>query len=106
MFCYVPLFVHVCATDQFDTEVEFQNFRGNNFQFNLFQHALEILLETVHNDDFITFVESVGQLVGNRIKTPLHIGLFCINIEQAISLMGKSSNIHDSSNKGIENIQI
>lgn len=69
-------------------------------------HPFEVLLESVHYDDFVSSIEFMGQLMRYRVKFSLHVALLGINIEQTVSLVGESGDIDDAPDEGVEYLHV
>lgn len=69
-------------------------------------HSLEVALVSVHDDVFVTLVVLMGHLLSERLDGPLHEGLFSINVEQAISLVRKVSELVKHNREGVEHFEV
>ena len=65
LFCKIAFLVHICPSNQLDAQIKAELFRGFDFKWDYFNHALQILLVAIHNDDFVSTIKPVGQLVSD-----------------------------------------
>ena len=82
------LLIHVCPANQLDAKIVSHPPRGLYLEGHLSDHPFQVLLEPIHYNRFIASVESVSQLVRDRVEASLHIGLLCVYVKKTITLMG------------------
>jgi hypothetical protein len=99
-------FVHVSSSDQFDTKVVSHHLGGSYLKRYDLLHPLEILLETIHYDVFLTSVVFLSKLLPERFDGRLHESLLSIDVKRTISLIGQFGDVVALSGELFEYLQI
>jgi hypothetical protein len=105
-FGELALLVHVCSTDELDTEVEAKGLRCLYFTRNHVGHALHVALVTVHDDGLVAAVVPVGHLLAERLDSGLDESLLSIHVEGTVALISIVSQSINPTNKFVEIVKI
>lgn len=89
LLCDVSFFIHISATYHLHTKVKAERFRSLDFHRDGLLHALQVVLESVHDYNLLAHVEGVGHLLSEGFNSGLNKRLFGVDVEQAISLTRK-----------------
>ena len=78
--------IHVCASDQLDSEIVAKDLRSLNFISNDLLHSLEIALVAIHDYGFVSDIEFMSELLSERLDSSLHEGFLSFYVQHAVLL--------------------
>ena len=82
----LALFVHIGASNHFDTKVVPKDFGSFYFHGYDTLHSLEVVLVAVHDHHFLTDVQMVCHLLAKGFNSCLNISLFSVDVKKTIPI--------------------
>ena len=93
LFGQLPFFIHICSSDELNTEVVAKDLGCGNLEGHGLFHSFEVLLVPIHDDVLLTSVVLMGELLAKGLNAGLHEGLLGIDVKHAVSLVCKLNNL-------------
>ena len=89
LFSDLSFFVHVCASDKFESKIIPKLLRSFNLILNNLLNPLEIALVPIHYNMAVSNIIFVRHLLAEGFDCGLHKSLFCIYIQHTIPFVAQ-----------------